>query len=138
LIVQSDGNLLAGKQLLIVEDEILVALPLLEHLEMLQAHVIGPIGSVSKALQVLEATRVDAAILDVNLAGQYVWPVAESLAAAGTPFLFLTGYIDAQSFPSTLRNIARVSKPSTPEQVVAVLKQLWAEGMTTPVEPGEN
>jgi DNA-binding response OmpR family regulator len=83
---------LVGRCVLVVDDEPLVALMLEDHLleagcrDVLVAH------SVDEATRILKATLPDAAVLDINLGGHVVAPVADALRAAGVPFLFLTGY----------------------------------------------
>jgi CheY-like chemotaxis protein len=88
---RSDG--LHGRRLLVVEDEYLVAADLTESLEEMGAQVVGPVGSVEAALEKVrtDGHRLDGAVLDVNLRGERVYPVAEALAAHGVPFVFTTG-----------------------------------------------
>ena len=96
---------IAGRRIMIVEDEALVAMILEEQLEELGLSIVATCASISEAMKAIDETAPDAAILDVNLAGQLVYPVADRLAALGTPFVFVTGYgresID-QRFSSTL------------------------------------
>jgi DNA-binding response OmpR family regulator len=83
---------LAGKRVLIVEDELLVALMLEDFLVEFGCNVVGPCGTVENALQAIRTEALDLAVLDVNLAGERVYPVAEALAERHIPFLFLSGY----------------------------------------------
>ena len=83
---------LAGKRVLIVEDEMLVALLIEDLLMDLGCSTLGPCGSVPVALDVVRTEAFDLAILDVNLAGKKVYPVADALAERNIPFLFLSGY----------------------------------------------
>lgn len=83
---------LDGLRVLVVEDEAMVAMMIEDILVDLGCVVVGPVAGVSAALQLLEAEPVDAAVLDVNLSGEKVFPVADRLAAGGVPFLFSTGY----------------------------------------------
>jgi DNA-binding response OmpR family regulator len=80
--------------LLIVEDEALVAMLLEDMLADLGCVVVDVAGSVSRGLALVDdaASRLDAAILDVNLGGEKVYPVAKRLTARGVPFIFSTGY----------------------------------------------
>jgi CheY-like chemotaxis protein len=82
---------LAGKRILLVEDEYILATELAEFLEQHGASVVGPAGSVKHALR-LAARAVDAAVLDVNLRGERVYPVADVLIGRGVPIVFATGY----------------------------------------------
>jgi DNA-binding response OmpR family regulator len=87
---------LRGKRVLIVEDEALVAMLVEDSLLEAGAEVMGPAASVGEALLLIEGAASDgglnAAVLDINLAGEAVSPVADRLAAMGVPFLFATGY----------------------------------------------
>jgi CheY-like chemotaxis protein len=85
---------LAGKRILIVEDELLVALMIEDFLIDFGCTTIGPCGTVETALQAVETAALDFALLDVNLSGERVYPVAEALAERHIPFLFLSGYGD--------------------------------------------
>jgi PAS domain S-box-containing protein len=82
----------AGNQVLVVEDEALVAMALRESLSELGYSVIGPFSRIAEALLALRNARVDAAVLDVNLGGEVVYPLADVLAADQVPFIFVTGY----------------------------------------------
>ncbi len=87
---------LKDKRVLIVEDEPLVAMLVEDELLGAGAEVVGPAFSVGNALWLIEAAMadggIDAAVLDINLGGKHVSPVAERLSALGVPFLFATGY----------------------------------------------
>ena len=87
---------LTGKRVLVVEDEPVVSVLVEDELRGAGAEVMGPVPSVSGALRLIEAAAADggisAAVLDINLDGQRVGPVADRLAALGVPFVFATGY----------------------------------------------
>jgi CheY-like chemotaxis protein len=106
------ADALRGRRLLVVEDEYLIAAALERALEDHGAEVVGPAGSVEGALRLVEAEgdRLDGAVLDINLRGERVYPVADVLAARGVPFVFLTGY-DAQVIPDTYAGVPRSEKP---------------------------
>jgi CheY-like chemotaxis protein len=76
----------------LVEDEILVALLLEDMLAELGHMVVGPVARLDKALEMARREALDAALLDVNIDGDDVFPVAEALAARSIPFVFATGY----------------------------------------------
>ena len=82
----------AGLRVFIVEDEFQVLLLLEDMLAELGCFVVGVSSTVSSALDKAQTCEADAAILDVNLAGQKVYPVAERLRHRGTPIIFSTGY----------------------------------------------
>src|SRR5207247_5516259 len=83
---------LAGKRLLMVEDEFLVGLMAKRILEGFGAVVAGPYGRLADALVAAKGERFDGAVLDFNLAGETAEPLADLLLARGVPFTFLTGY----------------------------------------------
>jgi CheY-like chemotaxis protein len=81
-----------GLRVLLVEDEIMVALLLEDMLAELGHTVVGPVARLDKALEMAREEAFEVAFLDVNLDGEEVYPVAEVLAARGIPFIFVTGY----------------------------------------------
>ena len=100
--------LFAGRQILLVEDEYLIAWALQDVLTNCGAHVVGPAASVEDALELLEHEKIDGAILDVSLGHDKVYPVAAALTARNIPFVFATGYTD---LPLTWQHILRFEKP---------------------------
>ncbi|MGF1627658.1 MAG: response regulator [Alphaproteobacteria bacterium] len=101
-----------GKRLLVVEDEYLVATDLACALEAMGVMVVGPAGTVEDALDLVESDggRLDGAVLDINLRGERVYPVADALTARGVPFVFATGY-DMATVPETYAQVPRCEKP---------------------------
>ena len=87
---------LTGKRVLVVEDEALVSMMVEDELRDAGATVLGPAACVADAMRLVEAAAADGgisvAVLDINLEGRHVGPVADRLAALGVPFLFATGY----------------------------------------------
>lgn len=83
---------LQGLSVLAVEDEALVAMCLEDILLDLGCAVLGPAARVHQALKLLDTEHVDIAVLDVNVAGEVVFPVADKLKALGVPFIFATAY----------------------------------------------
>jgi PAS domain S-box-containing protein len=84
--------LLVGNRLLLAEDEALVAIDIKDMLVELGFEVVGPYSNVAQALAVVTNYGIDAAILDINLGGELIYPVAERLIDKGVPFMFMTGY----------------------------------------------
>jgi len=104
---------LTGRRVLIVEDESLVAMLLETILEDMGCTPIGPAASIDEGLaMVADGDNLDAALLDVNLAGRLVFPVAEALQARGVPFVFSTGYGEG-GLPDKWRGQATIQKPFT-------------------------
>lgn len=103
---------LAGRRILIVEDDYLIAIDIAGGLEDLGAEIVGMAGSVEEALSLIEkqAHRIDGAVLDVNLGGERVYPVADALMSRAISFVFATGY-DKWVFPEAYAHIPRCDKP---------------------------
>jgi DNA-binding LytR/AlgR family response regulator len=119
---------LRGRRLLVVEDDYMVAVELARSLEEMGAQVIGPVGSVKDALAMVEMAdaRVDAAVLDINLHDERVYPVADALAGRGVPFVFVTGY-DALAIPEPYVSWApRLQKPVDKALLARALVRSWA------------
>ena len=110
-------------RILVVEDEALVAMLVEDALEEAGFGVIGPVRSVGQALETLEAERPDAAVLDLNLAGENSVAVADALVARGIPFVVATGY-GAAGLPPTHRNALVLPKPYDPADLTAMLTRL--------------
>lgn len=85
-------GVLAGRRVLVVDDETYVAMMLEDMLQDLGCVVAGVAQNVAAGLDLASSAELDAAVLDVNLGGQPVTPVAEALAARNVPILFSTGY----------------------------------------------
>ena len=114
---------LKGKRILVIEDELLLALCVGEALEEQGCEVIGPATSVRQGLNLVETTAVNGAILDINLNGELVYPVAKALMDRNIPFLFTTGYASLD-VPSSFRGVPRLDKPVEPGLFIQVLKQI--------------
>ena len=105
-------EMLSGRRVLVVEDESLVAMLLETILEDMGCTPVGPAATVEDGLALLETEQLDAALLDVNVAGRQVFPVAEALKARGVPFVFSTGYGEG-GLPDEWRGQATIQKPFT-------------------------
>lgn len=116
-MIMATNSRLAGRRVLLVEDEYFIADEMACSFEASGAEVVGPVGSVQSALDLIaEAERLDGAVLDVNLRGDKSYPVADSLLARGVPFVFATGY-DAISIPARYAHVTRCEKPVDPEKI---------------------
>jgi two-component SAPR family response regulator len=116
---------LAGRRILIVEDEPFIAQNLAFELVREGAEVIGPVASVKAALAVIGNTNLDGATLDIKLMGEMAYPVADVLAARQIPFIFITGY-DAGAVPARHADVSRVEKPFTPDVARRALQTVLA------------
>ena len=115
-----DAALLRGRSILILDDELLVAIETKACAWQAGATVVGPYARVHAALEAIQLHRIDGAILDVNVAGVHSFPVADSLASRGVPFVFCTGY-GRDIIPPRFRHVAVVEKPVIPEMLIAAL-----------------
>jgi len=104
---------LTGRRVLVVEDESLVAMLLETILEDMECVPIGPASNVDDGQKLARETdNLDAALLDVNVAGRQVFPVAEALKERGVPFVFSTGYGEG-GLPDEWRGQLTIQKPFT-------------------------
>ena len=112
---------LTGRRVLVVEDESLVAMLLETILEDMECVPIGPASNVDDGQKLARDTEnLDAALLDVNVAGRQVFPVAEALKERGVPFVFSTGYGEG-GLPETWRGRSTIQKPFTEDAVRSAL-----------------
>lgn len=116
---------LAGARVLVVEDELMIARLIGRTLVRAGATLVGPFPRIDLALAAVRAGGFDLAVLDVNLAGERIDPVADALAALGTPFLFLTGY-GTPGVEGWARPV--LAKPFEAATLIARLAGLWQPG----------
>lgn len=112
-----------AKRILVVEDEALIAFDTEDMLINAGYRVVGPAARVSDALSLL-TEPIDAAILDINVAGTLVWPVADALADRDIPYVFVTGFSNGMDVPERHRNVPRLGKPLQASKVLAALSGL--------------
>jgi CheY-like chemotaxis protein len=104
------GGDVEGMCILVAEDEFLVALVVEETLQSLGCTVLGPFSDLAEASAAAESEPIDAAVLDINLGGEMVYPLAEHLDRHGIPFVFTTGYAVAD-LPERFRAFDFLRKP---------------------------
>jgi CheY-like chemotaxis protein len=97
-------------RVLVVEDQLMIRMLLEDMLDELGYSVAAQAGRLDEALVVADAGGFDVAILDVDLNGEAIGPVAEALAARGTPFVFATGYGE-HAVPEAFRDRPTLRKP---------------------------
>ncbi len=114
-----------ARNILIVEDEPLIAMMLEDFLLSLGHEVRATCDSVAEALKAIQATDFDLAILDVNLKGESVWPVAAELRHRDIPFVLASGgHVDPP--PAEFAGVPMIDKPYTIDRVTPALEAALA------------
>lgn len=108
--------------ILVVEDEFLIAMELQSVLDTGGYDVLGPVASVEDALSLLKTEKPDAAVLDVNLNGQRVTPVAQALGERSIPYLIASAYLPADLATESL--LARAINVGKPTDAARLLKEI--------------
>lgn len=115
----------AGLRVLVVEDEMMVSMLIEDMLGDMGCTVLGPVSRLDEAVELASRSEFDCAVLDVNLGGQSVFPLADLLRERGAPFAFATGYGDAG-----LRDVDRgapvLQKPFREGDLLRVVNELRA------------
>lgn len=106
---------LKGKRILVVEDEALIAVMVEDMLMDMGSDVVGPAATIEAALALARVEAIDAAILDVNVRGERIDPVADALMARGVPVLFATGYGEVKLASGAATTV--IDKPYTQEKL---------------------
>jgi PAS domain S-box-containing protein len=119
---------LGGLRVLVVEDEALVGLQVEQVLRDAGCAPMGPAATILEAIDHVLTGRVEAALLDVNLAGGRSYAVADMLAAKGVPFAFCTGYSGPTDLPERFADALVLTKPLRAEQILESLPKLLGEG----------
>ena len=118
-----------GCRVLVVEDELLIALEIEGVVEALDCKIVGPTGKLETALQLASEEQFDIAILDVTIRGGKIYPVAERLLARGIPFALASGYGN-WALPETLREQPRLLKPFTTAELEEQIRSLCGKAAT--------
>jgi CheY-like chemotaxis protein len=117
------GSETTGKRVLIVEDESMIRMLLEDMLGDLGYSVTGSVGKLDEALALAKETEFDIAILDINLNGQAVSPVADILDSRGLPYIFASGYGE-QGVPDSHRDRPLLQKPFHQEALMKLLADM--------------
>jgi CheY-like chemotaxis protein len=112
------------RRVLIAEDEYLLASKMVEEFAKLGVETIGPASTVKRALDLVEhCGPLDAAMLDIKLRNEMIFPVADALRARGVPFVFTTGY-NQKIIPDGYKDVVRYEKPFDVAEVARVVAQI--------------
>jgi CheY-like chemotaxis protein len=109
-----------GCSVFLVEDEVMIRMMVADMLEELGYSVAAEAGEIGEAVRLAQSTEFDLAILDVNVNGKVISPVAEVIASRNRPFIFATGY-GAQGLPEEFRDRPTLQKPFQMETLAQVL-----------------
>jgi DNA-binding LytR/AlgR family response regulator len=113
-------------RVLIVEDSFPVAAGLEYLLQSVGCDVVGKAGNVRAALAIVAAVAFDVALLDIDLGGEHVAPVADAIRHADKPVIFLSGYGESDMLPPHLRSLPRLEKPVDADALFAALDRTLA------------
>jgi DNA-binding response OmpR family regulator len=123
------------RRVLVVEDDFLVSLTTTDFLEGIGCEVVGPAACIATALQLAQSEALDAAILDINIGGEMIWPVAEELRRRNVPFLFLSAYHHHSVSPDIFTAAPHLEKPLEQFGMLRHLRALWGASPGAPVSP---
>ncbi|MBT2246804.1 MULTISPECIES: response regulator [Sphingobium] len=113
---------LSGLRILVIEDEYMLADDLRTELGDAGASVVGPVGTLGEALDLIRSqAELDAAVVDVNLGGESGIPAVEALVARSVPIVLATGY-DEGAIPENLRHLPRCEKPINMSRLATLLR----------------
>jgi CheY-like chemotaxis protein len=118
------GNINTGparRAVLLVEDEVMIRMMVADMLEELGYTIVGEAGDIDEAVRLVQAIDFDIAILDVNVNGKVISPVAEAVQLRGLPFVFATGY-GAQGVPAKFRDRPTIQKPFQMETLARTIE----------------
>ena len=109
------------RRILVVEDELFIAMLLEEVLQEAGYDTIGPIPRLDLAMEAARTERMDAALLDINLRGELVFPAARMVMARHIPVVFCSGYTNLSMIPVEFRAAPQVAKPYDTHTLLAAL-----------------
>ena len=122
----SGNAALEGRRILIVEDNLFAAMELEQAVLAMGGEAVGPVPRLRDALALAQAESLHGAVLDVDLRGELVFPVAEELERRRVPMLFASGFDDGLLFPPRFAQRPRLRKPYTQGELHRLLGELFA------------
>jgi CheY-like chemotaxis protein len=123
---QASTSDLANLRILVAEDESLIALDLEDILQRFGCTVVGPFCDVQDVITAARTTRLDGALLDVNLRGQQVFDILPELLALRVPIVLASGYDDDTLFPAPFQALPRLAKPFNERALHQICMQAMA------------
>lgn len=116
-------NTVIRRSVLLVEDEVMIRMMVADMLEELGYTIAGEAGDIDDAVRLVQVADFDIAILDVNVNGKVITPVAEAVQLRGLPFVFATGY-GAQGLPEKFRDRTTIQKPFQVETLARTIESV--------------
>jgi CheY-like chemotaxis protein len=110
-----------GGSVFLVEDEVMIRMMVADMLDELGYSVAAEAGEINEAIRLAQSTEFDIAILDVNVNGKVISPVAELIKARNRPFIFATGY-GSQGLPEEYRDRPALQKPFQLESLAKMIE----------------
>jgi DNA-binding response OmpR family regulator len=129
--VSQEQSSLKRFRVLVVEDEMLLAMLVEDSLVAFGCDVVGPVARVIDGVKLASSERLDGAILDINIAGTKVFPVASELARRSVPFIFVSGY-DAENLPEAWRGRPILKKPFRRQDLARNMRKAFAKSSLRP------
>ena len=126
---------LAGRRILLAEDEALIALELERILTDFGCDVVGPLASVDEVLESAQREYFDGALLDVNLRGRQIFEILPVLEELGLRLIITSGYDDVTLFPAPFRAMPRVAKPFDERELRRICEKVFAASGYAIAEP---
>lgn len=122
----SPGSL-DGLKVLVVEDDLLLAEATADMLEIHGCEVVGPAPDLDTGLELARDAALDGALLDINLGGEYCFPIATALTERDIPYMFVTGYDHTKLIPREFQSARRLSKPADPAALVEAIVECFRQ-----------
>jgi DNA-binding NtrC family response regulator len=126
----STNRALAGRRILVAEDESLIALEIERILLDFGCEVVGPLSSLDEVLQNAEQGDLDGALLDVNLRGQQIFDILPKLNKLGLKLIITSGYNDVTLFPTAFRSVPRIAKPFDEKELHWICEDVFGKCAT--------
>lgn len=126
-----NSNPLSGLRILVVEDDLLIAMDMEATLEEFGCRVVGPCERLDKALAAADET-IDGAIVDMNLRGEYSFPLIEKLRGKGIPTVVCSGYVDLPDIKLRLKDVPMLPKPCATDKLLEIMKRTFVREQRRP------